>query len=137
LQTIKAGSVGGIFGPVPDEMWRALRNEFGLPSLEQVQTRLRALPDPELVLQSLVRVFIDDGTFCPGFQFRPDGHLDSRVTTIFRAAMEAKVPHNYFALWMMSSTPELSGARPVDRLNATGRLIRLLQAAPEFGSGRR
>ncbi|WP_353713501.1 hypothetical protein [Arthrobacter sp. K5] len=49
--------MGGFTGPVPDEMWAALRREFGLPSLEQVYGRLSALPDVEPVLRSLVRVF--------------------------------------------------------------------------------
>jgi hypothetical protein len=109
-------------------MWTALRREFGLPSLEQVHARLSALPDPEPALRALVRVFIDDGTFCPGFQFTTGGQLDSRVTALFRAALEAKVAHNYFALWMMTPARELSGTRPVDRLDETSRLIRLLQA---------
>jgi hypothetical protein len=39
-------------------MWAALRQEFGLPSLEQVQGRLSALPDLEPVLRRLVRVFL-------------------------------------------------------------------------------
>jgi hypothetical protein len=120
--------VSAFSGPVPDEMWAALRREFGLPSLEQVHARLRALPDVEPVLRSLVRVFIDAGTFCPGFQFTTGGQLDPRVTALFRAALEAKVPHNYFALWMMTPARELSGTRPVDRLDETSRLIRLLQA---------
>jgi hypothetical protein len=110
-------------------MWVALRREFGLPSLEQVHARLSALPDAEPVLWSLVRVFIDDGTFCPGFQFAAGDRLDPRVTALFRAALEARVPHNYFALWMMTPARELSGARPVDRLDETSRLVRLLQAA--------
>jgi hypothetical protein len=121
--------VGGFSGPVPEEMWAALRREFGLPSLEQVRARLSSLPDPDLVLRSLVRVFIDDGTFCPGFQFTTGGQLDSRVTALFRAALEAKVAHNYFALWMMTPARELSGTRPVYRLDETSRLVRLLQAA--------
>jgi hypothetical protein len=121
--------VGGFSGPVPEEMWAALRQEFGLPSLEQVQGRLSALPDLEPVLRRLVRVFIDDGTFCPGFQFAAGGRPDPRVTALFRAALEAKVPHNYFALWMMTPARELSGARPVDRLDDPGRLVRLLHAA--------
>lgn len=110
-------------------MWAALRGEFGLPSLEQVQARLSALPDVEPVLRSLVRVFIEDGTFCPGFQFTAGSQLDPRVTALFRAALAAKVPHNYFALWMMTPVRELSSARPVDRLDETGRLVRLLRAA--------
>jgi hypothetical protein len=94
-----------------------------------VQGRLSALPDLEPVLRRLVRVFIDDGTFCPGFQFAAGGQPDPRVTALFRAALEAKVPHNYFALWMMTPARELSGARPVDRLDDLGRLVRLLHAA--------
>lgn len=121
--------MGGFSGPVPEEMWAALRREFGLPSLDQVHARLSALPDVEPVLRSLVRVFIDDGTFCPGFQFAAGGRLDPRVTALFRAALEAKVPHNYFALWMMTPARELFGARPVDRLDETSRLLRLMHSA--------
>src|SRR5688500_13724576 len=110
-------------------MWTALRSEFGLPSLELVEARVSALADPERVLQSLIRVFIGDGTLCPGFQFRPGGQLDPRVTALFRAALEAKVPHNYFALWMMTPVRELSGSRPVDRLEEADLLFRLLLAA--------
>ncbi|MFE4835307.1 hypothetical protein ACFRAU_11585 [Arthrobacter sp. NPDC056691] len=68
--------MGGFSGPVPNAMWTALRDEFGLPTLEEVRARLDVLPDPELVLPALVRVFIGDGTFCPGFQFLPGGQLD-------------------------------------------------------------
>jgi hypothetical protein len=121
--------MGGFSGPVPEGMWTALRREFGLPTLEDVRARLNALPDPEKVQRALVRVFIDDGTFCPGYQFRPGGQLDPRVTALFEAALEAKVPHNYFTLWMMTAARELSGARPVDCLDDTGVLVRLLRAA--------
>jgi hypothetical protein len=110
-------------------MWTALRQEFGLPTLEEVRARLNALPDPEKVQRALVRVFIDDGTFCPGYQFLPGGTLDPRVTALFEAALEAKVPHNYFALWMMTPARELSGARPVDCLDGTSMLVRFLRAA--------
>jgi hypothetical protein len=109
-------------------MWAILRNEFGLPPLEQVRARLSVLADPEPVLRSLVRVFIDDGTFCPGFQFLPGGLLDPRVTNLFQTALEARVPHNYFALWMMTPARELSGNRPVDCLNQPRLLIQLLTA---------
>jgi hypothetical protein len=119
----------GFSGPVPDGMWTALRDEFGLPSLEEVRFRLGVLPDPEALQQALIRVFIGDGTFCPGFQFLPGGHLDPLVTALFEAALEAKVPHNYFALWMMTPARELSGTRPVDCLADTGRLRQLLRAA--------
>lgn len=56
--------------PIPPQLWDTIRNEFGLPALSQVRERLEASsPDPEPVLRQLVRVFIDEGTFCPGFQF--------------------------------------------------------------------
>ena len=119
-------------------MWTALRDEFGLPSLEEVRARLNDLPDQEPVLRAVVRVFIGDGTFCPGFQFLPGGQLDPRVTALFETALEAKMPHNYFALWMMTTARELSGHRPVDRLDDTGRLVRILRAASGLASvGRR
>ena len=121
--------MGGFSGPVPEGMWTALRQEFGLPTLEEVRARLDALPDPEKVQRALVRVFIGDGTFCPGFQFLSGGTLDPRVTALCEAALEAKVPHNYFALWMMTPARELSGARPVDCLDDTGMLVPLLRAA--------
>jgi hypothetical protein len=121
--------VGGFFGPVPEGMWTALRQEFGLRSLEEVRARLNDFPDPEALLRAVVRVFIGEGTFCPGFQFLPGGTLDPRVTALFEAALEAKVPHYYFALWMMTPARELSGARPVDCLDDTGMLVRLLRAA--------
>ena len=122
---------------MPEEMWMALRREFGLPQLEEVRARLSTLPDPEPVLQNLIRVFIGDGTYCPGFQFTAGGQLGPRVTSLFEEALEAKVPHNYFALWMMTPARELSGTRPIDRLDDTGRLVRLLQDAAGVVSVRR
>jgi hypothetical protein len=97
------------------------------------------LPDPEPVQRAPVRVFIGDGTFCPGFQFTAGDRLDPGVTVLFRAALEAKVPHNYFALWMMAPARELSGTRPVDHLNETNHLVQLLQTAatPAPGALRR
>jgi hypothetical protein len=43
------------------------------------------------------------------------------VTVLFRAALEAKDPHNYFALWMMTPARELSRTRQLDCLDDTGR----------------
>jgi hypothetical protein len=68
--------VGGFSGPVPEEMWAALRRGFGVPALEDVSAQLSVLPEAEPVQRALVRVFIGDGTFCPGFQFLPGGQLD-------------------------------------------------------------
>jgi hypothetical protein len=60
--------------PISDQTWDGIRAEFMLPSLGQVRRRLSELmEDPEPVMQQLVRVFIGEGTFCPGFQFLPGG----------------------------------------------------------------
>jgi hypothetical protein len=65
---------------ISDQTCEGIRTEFTLPALEQVRRRLSELmEDPEPVMRQLVRV-IDDGTFCPGFQFlagrstTPGGH---------------------------------------------------------------
>ncbi|WP_256870730.1 hypothetical protein [Paenarthrobacter nitroguajacolicus] len=48
--------------PVPEQLWERIRNEFGLPSLEQVRERLSAMhEDPEPVMRQLVRVFTGEG----------------------------------------------------------------------------
>lgn len=58
-------------GPVEAAVWEGIEAEFGLPSLEQVRDRLAAqLADAERVLRQVVRVFIGEGSFCPGFQLR-------------------------------------------------------------------
>lgn len=81
--------------PINDQTWAGIRAEFTLPALEQVRRRLTELmDDPEPVMQQLVRVFIDDGTFCPGFQFIAGGHLHPTVVDLFQRALELKVPHN-------------------------------------------
>lgn len=102
--------------PIPPQLWNAIREEFGLPTLAHVRKRLESLsPDAEPVLRQLVRVFIDEGTFCPGFQFQRDRSLDPVVVRLFQRAIELRIPHNYFALWMMTPCHALGGARPVDR----------------------
>jgi hypothetical protein len=104
-------------GPVSDQTWETIRAEFTLPSLAQVRHRLAELvDDPEPVMQQLVRVFIDDGTYCPGFQFLAGGQLQPTVVDLFQRAMELKIPHNYFTVWMITPCRELAGARPVDVL---------------------
>ncbi|WP_235506083.1 hypothetical protein [Arthrobacter sp. Leaf337] len=102
-------------GSVSDQTWEAIRTEFGLPALEQVRRRLSELvEDPEPVMRQLVRVFIDEGTYCPGFQFLAGGRLHPTVTALFQRAMELKIPHNYFTIWMITPSRELGGSRPVD-----------------------
>ncbi|BCW86650.1 hypothetical protein NicSoilE8_43230 (plasmid) [Arthrobacter sp. NicSoilE8] len=101
--------------PIPDRLWDRTRDEFGLPGLEQVRERLSAVhEDPEPVIQQLVRVFVGEGTFCPGYQFRADLSLNPVVGGLFKRALELRIPHNYFALWMMVPSPALDGRRPVD-----------------------
>jgi hypothetical protein len=81
--------------PISGQTWAGIRAEFTLPTLAQVRRRLSELmEDPEPVVRQLVRVFIDDGTFCPGFQFLPGGQLQPTVTALFRRAMELGIPHN-------------------------------------------
>jgi HD-like signal output (HDOD) protein len=64
--------------PINDQTWAGLRTELTLPPLAQVHRRLSELmEEPEPVMRQLVRVFIEDGTFCPGFQFLPGGQLRS------------------------------------------------------------
>jgi hypothetical protein len=117
-------------GPISDQTAEAKRAELTLPSLAQVRRRLAELiDDPEPVMQQLVRVFIDDGTYCPGFQFLAGGRLHPTVVDLFQRAMELKIPHNYFTVWMITPSRELGGARPVDVLqDSRAPLRRALEA---------
>ena len=116
--------------PISDQTWERIRAEFTLPPLAQVHRRLSELmEDPEPVMQQLVRVFIDDGTYCPGFQFLPGGQLQPTVTALFRRAMELDIPHNYFTLWMVTLSQDLAGTRPVDHLKTNpDPLLRALES---------
>jgi hypothetical protein len=116
--------------PIGGQTWEGIRKEFTLPSLDQVHRRLSELmEDPEPVMQQLIRVFIDDGTFCPGFQFLPGGQLRPPVVELFQRALELKIPHNYFTVWMITPSRDLAGARPVDLLkNRRAPLLRTLEA---------
>ena len=116
--------------PIHAQTWERIRTEFALPALEQVRRRLSELmEDPEPVMQQLVRVFIDDGTFCPGFQFRPGGQLRPAVAVLFQRAMELQIPHNYFTVWMVTPSRDLAGGRPVDLLKTNpAPLLRALEA---------
>jgi hypothetical protein len=116
--------------PISDQTWAGIRTEFTLPTLQQVRRRLSELmEDPEPVIRQLVRVFIDDGTFCPGFQFLPGGQLHPTVVGLFQCAMEIQIPHNYFTLWMVTPSKGLAGARPVDHLKGgPAPLLRALES---------
>ncbi|MEO3935099.1 hypothetical protein WMO79_20070 [Micrococcaceae bacterium Sec7.4] len=116
--------------PINDQTWVGIRAEFTLPTLQQVRRRLSELmEDSEPVMQRLVRVFIDDGTFCPGFQFLPGGQLQPTVAALFQRAMELQIPHNYFTLWMVTPSKGMAGARPVDHLKGDpAPLLRALES---------
>jgi hypothetical protein len=116
--------------PISDQIWAGVRAEFTLPALAQVHRRLSELmEDPEPLMRQLVRVFIDDGTFCPGFQFLPGGQLQPTVMRLFQHAMELQIPHNYFTLWMITPSRDLAGARPVDLLKTNpSPLVRALES---------
>jgi len=101
--------------PVPEQFWDRIREEFTLPTLEQVRDRLAAVhEDPEPLMRQLTRVVVDDQTYCPGFQFSPDLPLSPVVVRVFERAMQLRIPHDCFALWMMVRSPALQGRRPVD-----------------------
>ncbi|GGH99373.1 hypothetical protein ACFFGR_14930 [Arthrobacter liuii] len=116
--------------PIPAQAWDNIRAEFTLPSLDQVRRRLSELmEDPEPIMRQLVRVFIGEGTYCPGFQFLPGGQLQPVVTALFQRAMELKVPHNYFTIWMATPSRALAGTRPVDQLEKdSAPLLRALES---------
>lgn len=125
-------------GPIPSGLWERMGAEFGLPSLERVRSRLAQIhEDPEPVMQELVRVFSADGTYCPGFQFREDLSLHPVVMGLFARAMALRIPHNYFAAWMVTGCPALREGRPVDLLDrlAPAVLIAALERSFDHGPG--
>lgn len=123
--------------PISDQTWAAIRTEFTLPTLAQVHRRLSELmEDPQPVMQQVVRVFIDEGTFCPGFQFLVGGQLHPSVVDLFKRAMELKIPHNYFTVWMVTPAGSLGGSRPVDLLDSGPQaLLRALETLGRERSG--
>ncbi|ACL42129.1 hypothetical protein Achl_4178 (plasmid) [Pseudarthrobacter chlorophenolicus A6] len=115
-------------GSIPESVWAGIEAEFTLPSLDQVRSRITSsVADPEPVMRELVRVFIGEGTFCPGFQFLRNGGLNPAVTDLFKRALDLKIPHNYFAAWMVTASTDLDGGRPVDLINDAGGLLAALE----------
>ncbi|MBE4720123.1 hypothetical protein DAD99_18865 [Pseudarthrobacter sp. AB1] len=101
---------------VPERIWDSIREEFTLPTSADLEAHFRALGDPE-AMRRAVRVFIGEGTFCPGFQLK-DGLLHEPVVRLFDQAMSLKIPHNVFAAWMVSPLPAECRSRPVDILHS-------------------
>ncbi|MCO4273831.1 hypothetical protein NG701_05200 [Pseudarthrobacter sp. HLT3-5] len=114
--------------PVSAEVWESIRAEFTLPTVEQVRRRLAELmEDPDPVMRQIVRVFIREDTYCPGFQFLPGGQIHPTVASLFRHALELKIAHNYFTVWMITPSATVGGARPVDSLPRSAQLHRALE----------
>jgi hypothetical protein len=101
---------------VPERIWDSIREEFTLPTASDLDTHFRSLGEPE-AMRRAVRVFIGDGTFCPGFQLK-DGLFHEPVLRLFEHAMALKIPHNVFAAWMVSPLAAAGGSRPVDMLDS-------------------
>lgn len=72
-------------------------------------------------MRRMARVFVDQETYCPGYQFRRDLSPNPVMVGLFERALELRIPHNYLALWMMTHCPALHGSRPVDRLKPSNR----------------
>jgi uncharacterized protein (DUF2384 family) len=58
------------------------------------------------------------------------GRLHPAVVDLFSRAMELKIPHNNFTVWMITPSRDLGGARPVDVLKDS-RAAALLRRALE------
>ena len=101
---------------VPEHIWNSIREEFTLPTAADLETHFQSLGDPE-AMRRAVRVFIGEGTFCPGFQLK-DGLFHEPVLRLFDQAMSLKIPHNVFAAWMVSPLPAETRSRPVDILGS-------------------
>jgi hypothetical protein len=108
---------------VPEHIWDRIREEFTLPPASELEAHLQAIGEPE-AMRRAVRVFIGDGTFCPGFQLK-DGLFHEPVLWLFEQAMILKIPHNVFAAWMVSPLAAAGGSRPVDMLDS----LTLLQSS--------
>jgi hypothetical protein len=117
----------GFWPAVGDDVWGSITSEFGLPPVEDVTTRFQGRPEPP----QLFRVFIGEGTFCPGFQFR-DGEPNPQALRLFDVGMDLKDPHNILAAWMVTPLRSLAGARRVDALHQTAKLERELSAFADW-----
>lgn len=119
---------------IPDHIWDNIREEFTLPTSADLEAHFQAVGDPE-AMRRAVRVFIGEGTFCPGFQLK-DGLLHEPVLRLFEHALALKVPHNVFAAWMVAPLTGGAGAgslsRPVDRLDSVAQLQDALAAFADW-----
>ncbi|MET3172829.1 UNVERIFIED_ORG: hypothetical protein ABIB52_000657 [Arthrobacter sp. UYCu721] len=114
---------------VPERIWDSIREEFTLPTAADLEAHFQALGQPE-AMRRAIRVFIGEGTFCPGFQLK-DGYFHEPVLWLFDQAMSLKIPHNVFAAWMVSPLSAESRSRPVDMLGSMTLLQSSLAAFAE------
>lgn len=129
-------ATGLLYGQViPPAVWEGIRTECGLPTLAQVRTRLTSIhTDPEPIMRQLVRIFLEDETLCPGYQFTDTLEVKPAVLVLFTRAMELRMAHNYFSAWMATPCPDLEGRRPVDLLHHP--TPPLLHALERFGTSK-
>jgi hypothetical protein len=80
---------------VPEAIWDSIREEFTLPTAADLEARFQALGDYS-AMRRAVRVFVGEGTFCPGFQLKA-GLFHEAVLRLFEQALALKIPHNVFA----------------------------------------
>ncbi|MET3934931.1 hypothetical protein [Arthrobacter sp. OAP107] len=111
---------------VPERIWDSIREEFTLPTASDLERHFQSLGEPE-AMRRAVRVFIGEGTFCPGFQLK-DRLLHEPVARLFEHAMALKVPHNVFSAWKVSPLPDHPRSRPVDMLGSVTSLEGALAA---------
>lgn len=113
---------------MPASFWVDVRDQSRLWTLDEAERHFETLyGDAEPYMQQLVRVFLDDDTFAPAYQFL-NGELDPRVLTLFERALELKVPHNAFSVWMLTPLPGRNSPRPAAALEHPERLMEYLEA---------
>lgn len=83
--------------------------------------------DAEPYMRQLIRVFVDDETLAPSYQFREDGLLHPVVQALFNRAVELRVPHNSFTHWMLTPLSGKNYPRPVAALEYPERLMEYLE----------
>jgi hypothetical protein len=116
------------------QWWENCREDFRLLTMEECEQHFETLyDDAEPYMQQLVRVFVDDQTLAPGYQFVDMGTLNPLVLSLFRRAMELKVPHNSFTHWMLTPLPGPKMPRPVAVLEHQDKLMEYLE---EFARNR-
>lgn len=118
------------YWPVIDPKWweNDLYNGVRLMTLEECEQHIETLVgDPEPYMQQLIRVFVDDETLAPSYQFGDTELFNPVVQALFKRAMELKVPHNSFTHWMLTPLPGKNYPRPIAALEYPERLMEFLE----------